>query len=204
MHELVRTNDAVLITAIEALLKSAQIEHMVVDWNASHVVPAIGTTSGPEALHTVVEQIRSSAAHAPSRLRALYSLMFEALLPIPLLRDRMADLHRDMRTNFASAITRGVAEGSVDPSVSAGRAARLFVGALRGAGYQWLLDPDHVDILDALDDVHLVIDALLPALAQKSPAIRPSKDTATSNKVRPKKSTAATRTTTQQDRRRRR
>jgi hypothetical protein len=42
MRELVRTNDAVLITAIEALLNSAQIEHMVVDRNMSVMEGSIG------------------------------------------------------------------------------------------------------------------------------------------------------------------
>lgn len=35
MHEIVRTNDAVLISAIEALLKGAEIPHMVLDQNMS-------------------------------------------------------------------------------------------------------------------------------------------------------------------------
>ena len=35
MREIVRTNDAVLITAIEALLKGANIRHMVLDQNMS-------------------------------------------------------------------------------------------------------------------------------------------------------------------------
>jgi Putative prokaryotic signal transducing protein len=42
MRELVRTNDAVLITAIEALLTGAQIEHMVVDRNMSVLEGSIG------------------------------------------------------------------------------------------------------------------------------------------------------------------
>jgi hypothetical protein len=42
MRELLRTNDAVLITAIEALLKGAQIEHMVVDRNVSVMEGSIG------------------------------------------------------------------------------------------------------------------------------------------------------------------
>jgi Putative prokaryotic signal transducing protein len=42
MRELVRTNDAVLITAIEALLRGAQIEHMVVDRNMSVLEGSIG------------------------------------------------------------------------------------------------------------------------------------------------------------------
>jgi hypothetical protein len=42
MRELVRTNDAVLITAIEALLNGARIGHMVVDRNMSVLEGSIG------------------------------------------------------------------------------------------------------------------------------------------------------------------
>jgi len=42
MRELVRTNDAVLISAIEALLKGANITHMVVDQNMSVLEGSIG------------------------------------------------------------------------------------------------------------------------------------------------------------------
>jgi hypothetical protein len=42
MREIVRTNDAVLITAIEALLKGANIAHMVLDQNMSVLDGSIG------------------------------------------------------------------------------------------------------------------------------------------------------------------
>lgn len=42
MRELVRTNDAVVISAIEALLKGAHIGHMVVDQNMSVLEGSIG------------------------------------------------------------------------------------------------------------------------------------------------------------------
>lgn len=42
MREIVRTNDAVLISAIEALLNSARIAHMVVDQNMSIMEGSIG------------------------------------------------------------------------------------------------------------------------------------------------------------------
>ncbi|MDE1973404.1 MAG: DUF2007 domain-containing protein [Hyphomicrobiales bacterium] len=42
MRELVRTNDAVLISAVEALLKGAHIHHMVVDQNISVLEGSIG------------------------------------------------------------------------------------------------------------------------------------------------------------------
>ena len=42
MHELVRTNNAVLITAIEALLKGADIPHMVLDRHMSVLEGLLG------------------------------------------------------------------------------------------------------------------------------------------------------------------
>jgi hypothetical protein len=42
VRELVRTNDAVLLSAIEALLKSANIAHLVADRNMSVLEGSIG------------------------------------------------------------------------------------------------------------------------------------------------------------------
>jgi hypothetical protein len=42
MREIVRTNDAVLISAIEALLKGAGIRHVVLDQNMSVLDGSIG------------------------------------------------------------------------------------------------------------------------------------------------------------------
>jgi Putative prokaryotic signal transducing protein len=42
MRELIRTNDAVLISAVEALLKSANITHIVADQNISVLEGSIG------------------------------------------------------------------------------------------------------------------------------------------------------------------
>ena len=42
MRELVRTTDAVLVSAIEALLKGARIGHLVVDQNMSVMEGSIG------------------------------------------------------------------------------------------------------------------------------------------------------------------
>jgi len=42
LRELVRTNDAVLLSAIEALLTSADIDHLIVDQNMSVLEGSIG------------------------------------------------------------------------------------------------------------------------------------------------------------------
>ncbi|MFY9840164.1 MAG: DUF2007 domain-containing protein [Xanthobacteraceae bacterium] len=42
MRELIRTNDSVLISAVEALLKGAHIDHLVADQNMSVLEGSIG------------------------------------------------------------------------------------------------------------------------------------------------------------------
>jgi hypothetical protein len=42
VHEIVRTNDAVLVSAIEALLRAANIPHVVLDQNMSVLEGSIG------------------------------------------------------------------------------------------------------------------------------------------------------------------
>lgn len=42
MREIVRTNDAVLVSAIEALLKGARIHHVVLDQNMSVLEGSLG------------------------------------------------------------------------------------------------------------------------------------------------------------------
>ncbi|HEY2137535.1 MAG TPA: DUF2007 domain-containing protein [Xanthobacteraceae bacterium] len=42
MKEIVRTNDSVLVTAIEALLKGAGIPHMIADQNMSVLEGSVG------------------------------------------------------------------------------------------------------------------------------------------------------------------
>ncbi len=79
------------------------------------------------------------------------------LAAIPHLKERMVELHRYSRESVIELIQLGVADGTVDPSVDSERVARLFLGALRGAAYQAMLDPQAVDILD------LLVDRLVPA-----------------------------------------
>ena len=58
MRELVRTNDPVLVTAIEALLAGAHIAHMVVDQNISVLEGSIGVF--PRRILVAVDQIAAA------------------------------------------------------------------------------------------------------------------------------------------------
>lgn len=144
----------------------ALVERMVVDWRENLLAPAIGQSLGAAAVHTLLAELGDSWRRSPARMRALYILMFEALLPVPLLHDRMAELHRDLRRGLQESIERGIAAGIVESGVDAGAVARLILGGLRGAVYQAMLDPDDVTVDRALADLGALVDALLPRSAR--------------------------------------
>jgi len=105
-------------------------------------------------------------------MRALYILMFEALLPVPLLQEHMAELHEDLRRSVEDTITRSIDEGITSRDVDAAVAARLIVGALRGASYQSMLDSARMPITVALADVRVLIDSLLVPAARPRAKVR--------------------------------
>ena len=140
----------------------ALVERMVNDWRAESLGPSIENQSSIDALHTMLELLGKSWRQSPTRMRALYILMFEALLPVPLLHERMAELHEELRCSIADLIGRSIAAGSIADTVDVETAARLIVGSLRGAVYQAMLDHRRMPLKESLADVGLLIDLLLP------------------------------------------
>jgi AcrR family transcriptional regulator len=139
----------------------ALVDRMVNTWRVELLQPAVSDQAACQALHTMIDKMAESWRRSPERMKALYILMFEALLPVPLLHDRMAELHRDMRQSVNEVIERSVAEGSTVATVPPEVAGRLIVGALRGAIYQSMLDPENIPVPTALADVAALIDSLL-------------------------------------------
>lgn len=119
----------------------ALLQKMVSDWMTDDILPAFQGQSGVDSVLVLVRGIRGSAAHDPTAMRALYTLMFEGLKPEPaILHERMAEIHRGGRLRMEDALNRGIAEGNVHPSVDARTTSQLVMAALRGSAYQWLLD----------------------------------------------------------------
>src|SRR6201990_3405254 len=110
----------------------ALVERMVNDWRAESLGPSIENQSSIDALHTMLELLGKSWRRSPTRMRALYILMFEALLPVPLLHERMAQMHEELRCSIADLIGRSIAAGSIADIVEVETFAGLIVGSLRG------------------------------------------------------------------------
>jgi AcrR family transcriptional regulator len=134
----------------------ALLERMFEHWGADSLQPAVGAQVGIAALHAAVEAMRQSMHAAPERLRAFYALLFESLGPLPVLRPKVAEFHRRQRAAVAEWIAAGVRAGVVRAEVDAATQAALFMSAIRGAAYQWLIDPS-VDIDAIYDEIKATV-----------------------------------------------
>lgn len=123
-------------------LLAALLQKMIADWHEREIAPFLAEASGFAAIRVLIDGIRNSVRRDPNAMRALYTLMFEALKPEPaLLNQRMSQIHQSQRRRLAEAMTRGIAAGTVPEDTDPEAVARLVVASLRGAAYQWLLDP---------------------------------------------------------------
>ncbi|MEO1062267.1 MAG: TetR/AcrR family transcriptional regulator [Actinomycetota bacterium] len=135
-------------------LIEALIERIVGTWNHRNVLPQTKGRAGLEGLSILLDAIRAQAERDPTGLQVLYALSFEAVGGEQELRARFAKLHETMRTDFLTILRRGKRDGSIDPSINARREAVLIMAGLRGVAFQWMLDPDAVDPVDALAYLH--------------------------------------------------
>lgn len=123
-------------------LLAVLLQKMITDWHEHEIAPFLRETNGVAAIRVVIDGIRKSTRRDPGAMRALYTLMFEALKPEPrLLNQRMREIHQAQRRGLADAVRRGIEAGSVRRDAEPEAVARLVVATLRGTAYQWLLEP---------------------------------------------------------------
>jgi AcrR family transcriptional regulator len=132
-------------------------------WNIRNVQPRTEGRGGLDGLLITLDAIREQLRRDPRALRVLYALQFEALGPVPELRAHFVDFHRAMRSDMARFVRRGLRDGSIVAGVSPKAEAAAVVGALRGIGYQWLLDPDEIDPVALLTHLIDTVDRRLRA-----------------------------------------
>lgn len=131
-------------------LLEALIDRITTGWSHRNVLSRADGKEGCEQVVIVLDAIRLQAERDPRALRVLWALMFEAVRPIPELRDRFVELHRSMRSDFARLVRLGIRDGSISSAVAPKREAELIVASLRGIAYQWALEPDEFNPVPAL------------------------------------------------------
>ncbi len=156
-------------------LVEALVERITTVWNARYVQPGTVGRSGLDGLLLTLDAIRAQSERDPRDLRTLYALQFEALGQVPELRSHFVEFHRTMRADMAGFVRRGLRDGSVVAGTSPKAEGAAVVGALRGIGYQWLLDPDEIDPTTLLSHLIVCLDRRLRAPQEATVVIHPNR-----------------------------
>lgn len=146
--------------------KENMLDWLVQSMTSSHV-EAIALypdgSAGGDGIGQMFDTTIEALERAPEAMWALYALEFEGLKQIPTLHDRMVDIHSKLRADATGLVQRNVESGSIEISVDAPVIAALLVSVIRGAAYQWLLDPDGFDMVGAMKAFkHFFLEALRP------------------------------------------
>lgn len=108
--------------------------------------PSVAGLEGVEALCALIDAHGRFARQGPEMVRVLFILWFESLNPQSELRPVMLEQQRRVRDEVAVWIQAGIDSGTVCPEVQAPLQAAQFCATLYGITYQWLADPDHLDL----------------------------------------------------------
>ncbi len=142
-------------------------------WNRLRELRALPDThdgSGLESMRTLVEALADHAKNEPGELRALYVMMFAAIAEDDeALADRMRVFHVAMRESITIAFEHGVADGSVRAGVDPAAESLKVTATIRGLAYQWLLEPDRVDLVDALLELSSDLESIYRPLRAERP-----------------------------------
>jgi AcrR family transcriptional regulator len=126
------------------------IDSITSDWGHTNILSRYRGQSGRERIMIFLRATHERARTEPAALRLLYALFFEALGPVPELRNRIVRFHRDQHAGLAQSIRLGMKDDSIAPGFSPDHEAGLIVAQVRGVAYQWCLDPEQNDHVCAL------------------------------------------------------
>ena len=124
--------------------------------------PEEGVT-GLAALNRIFTGYSELLRDAEQWMRALFMLMTDSLGPL----NGKVDLFRAGNDRFAAAIEQAVREGQeageIRTEVDSAGAAFEIVASVRGTTLLWLLDPDKVDLVAAIENLRVSVEDRLSA-----------------------------------------
>jgi AcrR family transcriptional regulator len=129
----------------KAALLQRLVEWSTAGWYERRALSRTEGKSGYDSTIMMFDGISRERADAPRKMRTFYSLMFQALELHPDLREYFVAFHRQLHADINAVITRGIRDGSIDPSHDPHRDADFIIANLRGVAYLWALDAEQFD-----------------------------------------------------------
>jgi AcrR family transcriptional regulator len=130
---------------------------------------AVGLHTGLEALRRANHGLIAFFESESTSIRAMYMICYEMVGSSELMQRHLTDQHEAYRRGVARWIKEGLAEGEVRQDVAPESIGLLYVSAVFGLIYQWLVQPGEIDIFQGLHDLR---ENTIRLVSVSSPAVR--------------------------------
>jgi AcrR family transcriptional regulator len=131
--------------------KEALVEQLMHSEYERRMLPQIDPQAGIDGLLLWIETIQGEIRTAPDHMRAFYTLVFEAVGPIPSLRPWVEDWLARCVRHAAACLTAARQAGQLRDDVDIDAEAELFVYSGVGLGYRFVYDSDLSEFDRALE-----------------------------------------------------
>jgi AcrR family transcriptional regulator len=129
--------------------KEGLFSQLVLDFNrswAEELRRTVGDSTGLPALAAALRAVEFYLLNRPAEMKALYILWFESMSSHDEVRQRLALNHKAYRRDAERWVREGIEEGTIRDTVDAKSFAVEFSSLIFGLIYQWLIDPDSIDV----------------------------------------------------------
>lgn len=143
-------------------LLTAVAEEVTSDWETrafQHRIP--DGTNFADGVTAMLAAHRADITDEGDRFRIFAMLFFEALGPSPHLHEHFASLHRRIRGRMVEILEAQQAAGQIRDDIDNAAFVAFLIGAFRGLAFQYLLDPEAIDIGASYDEIRDAIVARL-------------------------------------------
>ena len=127
------------------------LDRIVDPWMERNRAAIDSAETGLAKLLAVIDAVIDRIRTDPVGSRILNALRFEAIGGEPILADHVRAQHLETVLTFERALEAGKADRSIRAALDAPSEARVLMSQLRGISYQWLLDAERFDPVDALE-----------------------------------------------------
>ena len=129
--------------------KEGLFSQLVRDFNrrwAAELRNTVGDSSGLPAFRAALDAVEYFLLNRSTEMKALYILWFESISSHDEVRRRLARNHTAYRRDAERWVREGIREGTIRDTIDPHCFAVEFASLIFGLIYQWLVDPDKIDI----------------------------------------------------------
>lgn len=129
--------------------KEGLFSQLVRDFNrrwAEEVRRTVGDSTGLPAFRAALDAVEYFLINRSDEMKALYILWFESMSSHDEVRQRLARNHTAYRRDAERWVREGISDGSIRDTIDPRCFAVEFASLIFGLIYQWLVDPESIDV----------------------------------------------------------